>query len=215
MRQRSRIGGAMLTVCCCFLSGCGRGRSAAEPVSGEKISLLAAGQRHFYMIPGDHLSGDWAYSIHYQRSEACPDGGYVLRLIYKRKPIVKAATYDRVLTPWGMAMYVGDGRWIDPDQVSLTRDEFSRGRVVTPRSAKPVRPAGNPTPADIAADCLKALKHKEFKVRSDAIEVLGRLGVAAKEAVPALENLTQDNEKSVRQAAAEALKKIRGEEAER
>jgi len=200
---------AVAALCWCFSSGCGRGRSAAEPVSGEEIFLLAAGRRHFYMIPGDHLSGDWAYSIRYQRSAACPDGEYVLRLTYKRKPMVKAAAYDQVLTPWGMAMYVGDGRWIDPDRVNLTIDELSRGRVVTPRSAKPVRPASNPTPADIAADCLKALKHKEFKVRSDAVAVLGRLGIAAKETVPALEELLKDKDPSVRQAAAEALKKIK------
>lgn len=44
------------------------------------------------------------------------------------------------------------------------------------------------------------------------IEALGCIGPDAKPAVPALENLLTDKDESVRTAAAEALKKLRGEE---
>ena len=49
--------------------------------------------------------------------------------------------------------------------------------------------------------------------RGDAAQTLGRIGPAAREAVPALEKLLGDKERYVRAAAAEALKRIRGEKA--
>jgi len=47
--------------------------------------------------------------------------------------------------------------------------------------------------------------------RQIIIEALGRIGPDAKEALPVLERLSNDTNPDVRKAAAEALKKIRGE----
>jgi len=56
---------------------------------------------------------------------------------------------------------------------------------------------------------VKALRSAIAWQRRDAIHALGRMGPAAKEAVPALEELLYDLDKSVRSAAAEAIEEIR------
>jgi len=55
-----------------------------------------------------------------------------------------------------------------------------------------------------------ALVAPEWSCRMRAAEALGRMGHAAKEAIPALEKTTEDQSESVRQAAEKALKTVKG-----
>jgi HEAT repeat protein len=55
---------------------------------------------------------------------------------------------------------------------------------------------------------MQALKDHDGWVRKSAAEALGRIGPAAKDAVPALNELLKDEFKEVRAAAQAALKKI-------
>ena len=67
-------------------------------------------------------------------------------------------------------------------------------------------------PKGLADHCLgpltRALQLPDPQVRSEAAEALGLLGPAAGLAVPALKELAQDPEESVRKSVAAALKKI-------
>jgi HEAT repeat protein len=55
---------------------------------------------------------------------------------------------------------------------------------------------------------IEALRDPDERVRSSAISALGKLGTAAKDAIPALTKALEDNDPHVRTAAAEALQKI-------
>ncbi len=57
-----------------------------------------------------------------------------------------------------------------------------------------------------------ALKDREWSIRFAAASALGRIGPAAKEALPALWPLLHDEDPIVRDAAREAIKKIELEE---
>ncbi|MBI2946272.1 MAG: HEAT repeat domain-containing protein [Verrucomicrobia bacterium] len=54
----------------------------------------------------------------------------------------------------------------------------------------------------------QALQHESFRVRGKAAITLGQLGARAKEGIPALQAALKDEYWNVREAAAEALKKI-------
>lgn len=63
--------------------------------------------------------------------------------------------------------------------------------------------------AKIVPVLIKWLRAPTFQSRQGAVEALGSLGPAAKEAVPALQKATQDENPGVREAATQALKAIR------
>lgn len=64
----------------------------------------------------------------------------------------------------------------------------------------------------VVPDLIRALQTDDDQLnRQIIIEALGRIGPDAKEALPVLERLSNDTNPDVRKAAAEALKKIRGE----
>ena len=83
----------------------------------------------------------------------------------------------------------------------------------TPPTATPVPPTTTPTVSPLET-LLPALGDPDRDVRVSAVESLGELGAAAKEAVPDLvEVMLQDRDWSVRFAAAEALGKMQAEAA--
>jgi HEAT repeat protein len=57
---------------------------------------------------------------------------------------------------------------------------------------------------------ISALKESESEFKNKVAYVLGQIGPAAKDAVPALITASSFSGPEVRQAAAEALKRIRG-----
>jgi HEAT repeat protein len=63
-----------------------------------------------------------------------------------------------------------------------------------------------------ASSILPMLDDPDPIVRQSAAWNVGRIGPAAKATIPKLESLLLDSNQDVRRAAAEALKKIRGEE---
>jgi hypothetical protein len=71
-----------------------------------------------------------------------------------------------------------------------------------------------PEDREIVAALIPALSDISLNVRHSVAQALGRIGTPALDAVPALEHMRDsgDEHPSVRAAAAEALKKIRGEE---
>jgi HEAT repeat protein len=58
---------------------------------------------------------------------------------------------------------------------------------------------------------VQALRDEDPDVRERAVGVLSRIGPAAAAAVPALTEALKDKDARARMAAAEALKRIRGE----
>jgi len=72
----------------------------------------------------------------------------------------------------------------------------------------------DPRQPGLAAICTtpltRALKMPDPRVRREAAEALGLMGRGAASAASALEALANDPDESVREAAAEALQKIRG-----
>jgi HEAT repeat protein len=58
------------------------------------------------------------------------------------------------------------------------------------------------------------LKDDTWEMRRGSAWMLGKLGPEARDAIPALTEALKDENEVVRQKAAEALKKIEGEEAE-
>lgn len=69
-----------------------------------------------------------------------------------------------------------------------------------------------PTDSRVVAAMSAAMRNTDRRVRTTAARVLGKAGPAARPALPALEKAARDENASVRQAAAEALEKIRGRE---
>jgi len=67
-------------------------------------------------------------------------------------------------------------------------------------------------PSTVPALC-RALTDRDLDVQIMAINTLAEMGTHAKDAIPALNTLKDDEESPLGAAAAEALKKIRGEEA--
>ena len=65
-------------------------------------------------------------------------------------------------------------------------------------------------PAESIPALIELVNHKENSVRKLAIEFLGLAGPSASDAVPLLERLKDDPDKSIQEAATAALKKIQG-----
>ena len=124
-----------------------------------------------------------------------------------------------------------------PQADTLPRPNTSEGRqlrrwltqlLVTERvvaveaNAVGVTAASAPTEADVLPDLTARLEIGSVaaavladpvaRVRFGAADALGEIGAAARESVPALERALEDESEQVRTAAAEALKRIRGEE---
>jgi hypothetical protein len=67
---------------------------------------------------------------------------------------------------------------------------------------------------EIVPNMISLLKDDEWEMRRGAAWILGKLGPEAKDAVPALTEALSDSNPAVRTKAAEALKKIKGGNAE-
>jgi hypothetical protein len=95
-----------------------------------------------------------------------------------------------------------------PALVSALRDEDEDVRGVAADALGMIGPRAQGATPDLAA----ALKDRSLKVRHDAAKALGAMGPAAAAAIPALTTAARDDpEPWSRDAAAEALRKIRQE----
>jgi HEAT repeat protein len=89
--------------------------------------------------------------------------------------------------------------------------EDAKVRRAIEAQAKPARPKPSPTDTVSVDELLTQLSNMEPDVRRRAAISLGRLGGQAKEAIPALEKTSNDDNQFVAKAAREALDKIRSE----
>ncbi len=94
-----------------------------------------------------------------------------------------------------------------PALAKCLKDEDLQNRF---NAAKSIRKISPETTADVVPVLAKLLEHETFWVRRDAAIDLGDIGPEAKSVVPALTKLLDDP--SVKNEAANALKKIAGEE---
>jgi HEAT repeat protein len=104
---------------------------------------------------------------------------------------------------------VGDSRCAEAVKGLLATDEDCEVRRV---AAEALGRFGDPGGVDALES---ALGDKYSLVRVNAACALGKFGPRAARAVPALEGLSEDKDEKVRQAALDALRKIRGKEAPR
>jgi HEAT repeat protein len=84
---------------------------------------------------------------------------------------------------------------------------FAADAAVRAAEPKPGPPASDELKKRIHAQ-IEALKDEDWLVRSNAAIALGKIGAAAKDAVPALKKALEDEDPSVRDLAAEALSRI-------
>jgi HEAT repeat protein len=96
-----------------------------------------------------------------------------------------------------------------PALLAAAKDPDPDVRRVAERAAETVREALGQGKDDVAR-LVEELRDRDEAVRLKAAKVLGRLGVAAKSAVPALSDATKDPDDDVRRVAKDALDKIHG-----
>jgi serine/threonine-protein kinase len=77
-------------------------------------------------------------------------------------------------------------------------------------AAKALARAVGPQSAEVVPPLIDALRDKDKFVRAESARALGKIGAAARAAVPALRNLTRENDVVVVGAAEEALRSIGG-----
>jgi HEAT repeat protein len=87
-------------------------------------------------------------------------------------------------------------------------DNYPGDEIV--HKSNPVTGASEPTRAGetFVQALTRAISDADFQVRRDAAHLLGKLGSKAKAAEPALREALKDEEEAVREAAAQALKRI-------
>lgn len=132
-----------------------------------------------------------------------PDSARRKLRLYLKMP--KSIAPDRSLA---IPLLATCGKDAEPDLLEYLRDDDDES--VRAGAAMCLCDSSNPKDAKIIAALIRALEDSSVEVRLCAAVALGHIGPTAPDAVPSLKKLLHDNDENVRQAAAEALNKIRG-----
>ena len=175
-------------------AGGGTAKEAVAPAAALSQPLCG-----FTPVPGTYQAGAWSHALSFEPTEARPDGEWILRITYRGETVEPRNSYDRLRTPWGVLLAMTQKRWVPVSGgfgghniPSLTYEEMTKGRDVTPADAEPIRPAEHPTVDEVVADCVRGLSHEAWDVRMMAIGILHHLGPAAGAATQALARVVED-----------------------
>lgn len=97
-----------------------------------------------------------------------------------------------------------------PQLRSLLSNESTLVRLASVRALLEIQPGQRQLAAIAAPQLIQALSNERDLVRAEAASALGELGDLGRRAIPSLQKLLDDDSASVREAAAEALKKLEG-----
>jgi anti-sigma factor RsiW len=142
----------------------------------------------------DEVRRAWLDTAFGEHSRALPQP----RLVGRTPRVVWLRPRTLLSAAAGLLLAMGLWQWI-------VRQEPGTG----PGSQPAVDLQRDAEPGSTVSELLQGLGHAHPDVRAASAEGLGLLGPAAASAIPALEALLQDPEPRVREAAAEALQRVR------